>query len=59
MRVMPLRHMAIEEKQAGQGLITTLKKRSQTPGQLAIPVREIPRGTGQNKLCLLYTSRCV
>lgn len=50
MRVMPLRHMAIEERQAGQGLITTLKKRSQTPGQLAIPVREIPRGTGQNKL---------
>ncbi|HBN2647273.1 TPA: phage terminase large subunit [Klebsiella oxytoca] len=50
MRVMPLRHMDIEEKQAGQGLITTLKKRSQTPGQLAIPVREIPRGTGQNKL---------
>ncbi|HCQ9238037.1 TPA: phage terminase large subunit [Klebsiella pneumoniae] len=50
MRVMPLRHMAIEEKQAGQGLITTLKKRSQTPGQLAIPVRGIPRGTGQNKL---------
>lgn len=50
MRVMPLRHMAIEEKQAGQGLITTLRKRSQTPGQLAIPVREIPRGTGQNKL---------
>lgn len=50
MRVMPLRHMAIEEKQAGQGLITTLKKRSQTPWQLAIPVREIPRGTGQNKL---------
>ncbi|HID8737787.1 TPA: phage terminase large subunit [Klebsiella variicola] len=50
MRVMPLRHMAIEEKQAGQGLITTLKKRSQTSGQLAIPVREIPRGTGQNKL---------
>ncbi len=50
MQVMPLRHMAIEEKQAGQGLITTLKKRSQTPRQLAIPVREIPRGTGQNKL---------
>lgn len=50
MRVMPLRHITIEEKQAGQGLITTLKKRSQTPGQLAIPVREIPRGTGQNKL---------
>lgn len=50
MRVMPLRHMAIEEKQAGQGLITTLKKRSTTPGQIAIPVKEIPRGTGQNKL---------
>lgn len=50
MRVMPMRHMAIEEKQAGQGLITTLKKRSLTPGQIAIPVKEIPRGTGQNKL---------
>lgn len=50
MRIMPMRHMAIEEKQAGQGLITTLKKRSATPGQIAIPVKEIPRGTGQNKL---------
>ncbi|ELY6087828.1 phage terminase large subunit [Cronobacter sakazakii] len=44
MRVMPMRHMAIEEKQAGQGLITTLKKRN------SIPVKEIPRGAGQNKL---------
>ncbi|HDI3034404.1 phage terminase large subunit [Cronobacter sp. EKM101R] len=44
LRVMPLRHMAIEEKQAGQGLITTLRKRKN------IPVKEIPRGTGQNKL---------
>jgi len=44
MRVMPMRHMAIEEKQAGQGLITTLKKRNN------IPVKEIPRGAGQNKL---------
>lgn len=50
MRIMPMRHMAIEEKQAGQGLITTLKKRSATPGQLSIPVKEIPRGAGQNKL---------
>nr|WP_279077330.1 phage terminase large subunit [Hafnia alvei] len=50
MRIMPMRHMAIEEKQAGQGLITTLKKRSATPGQIAIPVKEIPRGAGQNKL---------
>ncbi|GKV75532.1 hypothetical protein PEC106568_07060 [Pectobacterium carotovorum subsp. carotovorum] len=39
-----LRHMGIEDKQAGQGLITTLKKRK------AIPVLEIPRGAGQNKL---------
>lgn len=39
-----LRYMAIEDKQAGQGLITTLKKRK------SIPVKEIPRGTGQNKL---------
>jgi ABC-type polar amino acid transport system ATPase subunit len=31
-------------------LITTLKKRSATPGQIAIPVKEIPRGAGQNKL---------
>lgn len=40
----PLRHMAIEDKQAGQGLITTLKKRK------SLPVLEIPRGAGQNKL---------
>lgn len=40
----PLTKMSIEDKQAGQGLITTLKKRK------AIPVHEIPRGTGQNKL---------
>ena len=44
LRIMPMRHMAIEEKQAGQGLITTLKKRNR------IPVKEIPRGAGQNKL---------
>ncbi|MCF9034213.1 phage terminase large subunit [Acinetobacter nectaris] len=40
----PIRYMAIEEKQAGQGLITTLRKRK------SIPIKEIPRGTGQNKL---------
>ncbi|WP_430969475.1 phage terminase large subunit [Serratia nevei] len=40
----PLRNMAIEDKQAGQGLITTLKKRK------SIPILEIPRGAGQNKL---------
>lgn len=39
-----LRHMAIEDKQAGQGLITTLKKKRR------IPLREVPRGAGQNKL---------
>jgi len=39
-----LRHMGIEDKQAGQGLITTLKKRK------SIPIMEIPRGQGQNKL---------
>lgn len=39
-----LRHMGIEDKQAGQGLITTLKKRK------SIPLLEIPRGAGQNKL---------
>lgn len=43
-RPAPLRYMAIEDKQAGQGLITTLKKRAK------IPIREIPRGTDQNKL---------
>jgi len=40
----PLTKMSIEDKQAGQGLITTLKKRK------AIPVNEIPRGAGQNKI---------
>jgi predicted phage terminase large subunit-like protein len=44
LRPAPLRHMGIEDKQAGQGLITTLKKRK------SIPVLEIPRGAGQNKL---------
>ena len=39
-----IRYMAIEDKQAGQGLITTLKKRR------SIPVKEIPRGNNQNKL---------
>lgn len=39
-----IRYMAIEDKQAGQGLITTLVKRSR------IPIKEIPRGDGQNKL---------
>jgi len=43
-RPMPIRHMGIEDKQAGQGLITTLKKRKE------IPIQEIPRGEGQNKL---------
>ncbi|AYH27157.1 terminase [Pectobacterium parmentieri] len=43
-RPAPLRHMGIEDKQAGQGLITTLKKRK------SLPVLEIPRGAGQNKL---------
>ncbi|WP_233981722.1 phage terminase large subunit [Pectobacterium versatile] len=43
-RPTPLRHMGIEDKQAGQGLITTLKKRK------SLPVLEIPRGAGQNKL---------
>lgn len=39
-----LRYMGIEDKQAGQGLITTLKKRKR------IPIKEIQRGDGQNKL---------
>ncbi|WP_233979567.1 phage terminase large subunit [Pectobacterium versatile] len=43
-RPAPLRHMGIEDKQAGQGLITTLKKRK------SLPVLEIPRGAGQNKI---------
>lgn len=41
----PIRYMGIEDKQAGQGLITTLKKR-----RGAIAVEEIPRGAGENKL---------
>lgn len=40
----PLRYMAIEDKQAGQGLITTLTKRR------AIPINAVQRGEGQNKL---------
>ncbi|MCD1124820.1 terminase [Jinshanibacter sp. LJY008] len=40
----PIRYMAIEDAQAGQGLITTLVKRR------AMPVHPIPRGSGQNKL---------
>lgn len=43
-RPCPIRHMGIEDKQAGQGLITTLKKRK------SISIKEIPRGAGQNKL---------
>lgn len=39
-----LRYMSIEDKQAGQGLITTLKRRKR------IPIKEMPRGDGQNKL---------
>lgn len=39
-----VRYMAIEDKQAGQGLITTLKKKR------VIPLKPIPRGQGQNKL---------
>ena len=38
-----IRAMNIEDKQAGQGLITTLTKRKQ------IPVVSVPRGNGQNK----------
>lgn len=41
---MPVRYMAIEDKQAGQGLITTLKKRAR------IPIKAVQRGTDQNKL---------
>ncbi|MBH0365726.1 phage terminase large subunit [Salmonella enterica] len=40
----PLRYMAIEDKQAGQGLITTLTKRR------AIPINAVQRGEGENKL---------
>ena len=39
-----IRYMAIEDKQAGQGLITTLKKKR------VIPLKEIPRGAGQAKI---------
>lgn len=39
-----IRCMNIEDKQAGQGLITTLQKRKN------IPVNPVPRGTDQNKL---------
>lgn len=38
-----IRHMQIEDKQAGQGLITTLQKRKN------IPVDPVQRGEGQNK----------
>jgi predicted phage terminase large subunit-like protein len=38
-----VRHMSIEDKQAGQGLITTLKKRKQ------IPIVSVQRGANQNK----------
>lgn len=40
----PLRYQAIEDKQAGQGLITTLTKRR------AIPLKAVQRGDGENKL---------
>lgn len=43
-RPMPLRSMYIEDKQAGQGLITTLQKRGR------IPVTPVQRGNGQDKL---------
>lgn len=39
-----LRYMAIEDKQAGQGLITTLTKRQY------IPIKPVQRGDGENKL---------
>jgi len=39
-----IRYMKIEDKQAGQGLITTLQKRK------AIPVDPVQRGAEQNKL---------
>lgn len=39
-----VRYMSIEDKQAGQGLITTLEKRR------AIPVTSVQRGQDQNKL---------
>ena len=43
-----LRYMAIESKQAGQGLIQTLKN------EKVIPLKEQERGTGQNK----YARHC-
>ncbi|WP_372771459.1 phage terminase large subunit [Pseudoalteromonas sp.] len=39
-----VRYMSIEDKQAGQGLITTLQKRN------SIPVHSVQRGQDQNKL---------
>lgn len=39
-----VRYMSIEDKQAGQGLITTLQKRN------SIPVNSVQRGQDQNKL---------
>lgn len=39
-----VRYMSIEDKQAGQGLITTLEKRK------AIPIHSVQRGQEQNKL---------
>ena len=44
-RPAPLRHMGIEDKQAGQGLIVTLKKKYPR-----VMVKEIPRGAGENKV---------
>jgi len=44
-----IRYMAIEDKQAGQGLITTLKKKAAKKSYV-IPVEEIPRGNNQNKV---------
>lgn len=44
-RPAPLRHMGIEDKQAGQGLIVTLKRKHPR-----VKVKEIPRGAGENKL---------
>lgn len=41
---LPIKYMSIEDKQAGQGLITTLQKRK------AIPVQPVQRGEQQNKL---------
>lgn len=43
-----IRYMSIEDKQAGQGLITTLEKRK------AIPIKPVPRGQNQNKVIRHY-----